>query len=66
MTDINTNKHGSGLFHNSGELHCEEVTSALRIHLADNVSGLGGIETSSISCSYYLRRHAVFVKGKFI
>jgi len=49
MTDIDTDKHGSGLFHNSGELHCEEVTSTLRIHLADNVSGLGGIEASSIS-----------------
>jgi hypothetical protein len=49
MADIDTDKHGSGLFHYSGELHCEEVTSTLRIHLADNVSGLGGIEASSIS-----------------
>jgi len=44
VTDINTDEHGARGFNDLGELHGEEISAYLTVHLTDDVGSLGGIE----------------------
>ena len=66
MADIDTDEHGADLVHDCRELHLEEVSTHLRVDLAQDVRRFGGVEGTSISVRDDLRGHSELVKDQFV
>ena len=66
MADIDADKHGVDLVHDGRELHLEEISTHLRVHLPQDVGSLRGVKRPGIPVRDDLRSHPELIKDQLV